>query len=57
MTVHQHACCKEATKTPSPPSPKPKQEYSKVWESFGKYLKVGILDDASNQDALAKLLR
>lgn len=29
-----------------------------MWESFGKYLKVGILDDASpNQDALAKLLR
>ncbi|KAL6772183.1 HSP90C [Auxenochlorella protothecoides x Auxenochlorella symbiontica] len=34
-----------------------KEEYGKVWESFGKYLKVGILDDASNQDALAKLLR
>jgi len=33
------------------------EEYLKFWNNFGKYLKVGIVEDADNKDALGKLCR
>eukprot|EP00953_Heterococcus_sp_UTEX-ZZ885_P020915 11703-Heterococcus_DN1.PRE.3 len=33
------------------------QKYKKFWGSFGKYLKVGIVEDEDNKDVLAKLVR
>ncbi len=34
-----------------------KGEYPKIWELFGRVLKEGIIEDFSNRDRLAKLLR
>jgi molecular chaperone HtpG len=34
-----------------------KGEYDKVWNTFGKVLKEGIIEDAANRERLAKLLR
>ena len=34
-----------------------KGEYERFWESFGRFVKIGIIDDAANRPALAKLLR
>ena len=33
------------------------EKYTKFWEQFGRVLKEGIVDDPSNQQAIAKLLR
>ena len=33
------------------------ERYAGFWEQFGRVLKEGILDDAANRDAIAKLLR
>jgi heat shock protein beta len=33
------------------------EKYLKFWESFGKSLKLGVIDDRSNRAKLAKLLR
>ncbi|CAN7014286.1 unnamed protein product [Brassica rapa subsp. trilocularis] len=34
-----------------------KGQYSKFWNEFGKSIKLGIIEDASNRNRLAKLLR
>lgn len=34
-----------------------KGQYAKFWEAFGKSLKIGIIEDVSNRNRLAKLLR
>lgn len=33
------------------------QDYEKFWDNFGKYLKMGCLDDRENHKRLAPLLR
>merc|ERR1719310_756494 len=32
-------------------------KYSKFWKAFGKYIKMGLIEDAANRTRLAKLLR
>merc|ERR1719305_1396683 len=32
-------------------------KYDKFWKSFGKYIKMGLIEDAANRTRLAKLLR
>lgn len=32
-------------------------EYDKFWSQFGRYLKLGLVDDAANKERLAKLVR
>ncbi|KAG2641690.1 hypothetical protein PVAP13_2KG236058 [Panicum virgatum] len=34
-----------------------KGQYAKVWNEFGKSIKLGIIEDATNRNHLAKLLR
>ena len=34
-----------------------KEKYSTFWEQFGRVLKEGVLDDFSNRERIAKLLR
>jgi molecular chaperone HtpG len=36
---------------------KDKEKYTKFWSEFGKVLKEGIVEDPTNREALAKLLR
>ena len=31
--------------------------YAKFWKAFGKYIKMGLIEDAANRTRLAKLLR
>lgn len=33
------------------------QDYDAFWEAFGRNLKLGVIEDAANREALAKLLR
>lgn len=32
-------------------------QYTKFWNEFGKSIKLGIIEDATNRNRLAKLLR
>ena len=32
-------------------------KYTKLWKAFGKYIKMGLIEDAANRTRLAKLLR
>ena len=32
-------------------------KYEQFWASFGKYIKMGLIEDAANRTRLAKLLR
>ena len=32
-------------------------KYAKFWKSFGKNIKLGVIEDASNRSKLAKLFR
>merc|ERR1712118_596144 len=32
-------------------------KYAKFWKAFGKYIKMGLIEDAANRTRLAKLLR
>ena len=34
-----------------------KGQYAKFWNEFGKSIKLGIIEDATNRNRLAKLLR
>ncbi|KAL6992886.1 hypothetical protein U1Q18_011004 [Sarracenia purpurea var. burkii] len=34
-----------------------KRQYTKLWNEFGKSIKLGIIEDATNRNRLAKLLR
>jgi heat shock protein beta len=34
-----------------------KGQYTKFWNEFGKSIKLGIIEDATNRNRLAKLLR
>merc|ERR1711871_1300945 len=34
-----------------------KDSYKEFWKAFGKYIKMGVIEDASNRTRLAKLLR
>jgi len=43
----------EEKKAPATPSDK----YNKFWKNFGKAIKLGVIDDSSNRNRLAKLLR
>jgi hypothetical protein len=36
---------------------KKKGQYAKFWNEFGKSVKLGIIEDATNRNRLAKLLR
>jgi heat shock protein beta len=36
---------------------KKKGQYAKFWNEFGKSIKLGIIEDATNRNRLAKLLR
>lgn len=33
------------------------EDYAKFWDAFGRVLKEGVIEDASNQERIAKLLR
>ena len=41
----------------SEPDTEKKGKYIKFWNEFGKSIKLGIVEDASNRNRLAKLLR
>ncbi|KAF6163997.1 hypothetical protein GIB67_028701 [Kingdonia uniflora] len=48
---------KEKTDVESSDKDEKKGQYTKFWNEFGKSVKLGIIEDASNRNRLAKLLR
>ncbi|GIL89128.1 hypothetical protein Vretimale_16178 [Volvox reticuliferus] len=47
----------EKGETEGKPSDKECGQYEKFWEQFGRSIKLGIIEDATNRNRLAKLLR
>ncbi|KAL5706489.1 heat shock protein 90 [Ranunculus cassubicifolius] len=48
---------KEKTDVEASDKDEKKGQYTKFWNEFGKSIKLGIIEDASNRNRLAKLLR
>jgi HSP90 family molecular chaperone len=51
--TRQHAADEEAVKKRETD----KTAYTKLWNEFGKALKMGVVEDTANRNRLAKLLR
>merc|ERR1712086_966343 len=47
----------EAVKADDEAEDKKEVSYKEFWNAFGKYIKMGVIEDASNRTRLAKLLR
>ncbi|KAJ1634400.1 Hsp90 protein-domain-containing protein [Pavlovales sp. CCMP2436] len=48
---------KETEEGDAPASKEDALKYAQFWKSFGKYIKMGLMEDSSNRTRLAKLLR
>lgn len=48
---------KEKKEATSPDSDEKRGQYAKFWNEFGKSVKLGIIEDATNRNRLSKLLR
>merc|ERR1711968_400767 len=47
----------KADKADGEESEEGESKYTKFWKAFGKYIKMGLIEDAANRTRLAKLLR